>query len=283
MNDSSERPPACLKLSSPETREYWEVPVVFEDEHLLAVDKPSGLLTSPDRYDPQRPNLMGLLHAHIRRGVPWVRERGLTYLANAHRLDFETSGVLLLAKSKPVLTALADLFGSEKPIKTYHALAHGGPPEDAWTVEAKLGPHPTRPGVMRVHPKFGKRSRTDCRVITRFNGFVWLECRPLTGRTHQIRVHLQWAKCPIVGDALYGGGPLWLSEVKPGYRRSRNKEERPLMARVALHASILELAHPVTGEPTRMECPIPRDLRVALKYLERYALPGSLSGVAPTL
>src|SRR5690242_1640300 len=105
-----------IKLSSQETREFWEIPVLFEDEHLLAVDKPAGLLASPDRYDPQRPNLMRLLHDGIRDGKPWARERGLTYLMNAHRLDFETSGVMLLAKSKPVLVQLANLFGSEKPL-----------------------------------------------------------------------------------------------------------------------------------------------------------------------
>ena len=77
----------------------------------MALDKPAGLLVSPDRYDAQRPNLMKLLHGGIERGVPWARERGLTYLMNAHRLDFETSGVILLARSKPVLVALANLFG----------------------------------------------------------------------------------------------------------------------------------------------------------------------------
>src|SRR5882724_4883703 len=90
-----------IKLSSPATREFWEMPVLFEDEHLLALDKPAGLLTSPDRYDPARPNLMKLLHAGIERGAPWAKQRGLSYLMNAHRLDFETSGIILLAMSKP--------------------------------------------------------------------------------------------------------------------------------------------------------------------------------------
>ena len=118
---------SCIKLSSPATRKFWEIPVLFEDEYLLALDKPGGLLTSPDRYDPQRPNLMKLLHAAIAGGKPWARERGLNYLMNAHRLDFETSGVILLAKSKPALVALANLFGSEKPLKKYAALVQGTP------------------------------------------------------------------------------------------------------------------------------------------------------------
>ena len=84
----SDPPGPFIKLSSPETEEFWKVPVLFEDEALFAVDKPAGLLTSPDRYDPDRPNLMKLLHRDIDRGAPWIRERNITYLANAHRLDF---------------------------------------------------------------------------------------------------------------------------------------------------------------------------------------------------
>src|SRR3954468_11221042 len=101
-----------IKLSAPATKEFWEVPVVFEDEHLLALDKPSGLLTSPDRYDPNRANLMKLLHAGIAENKPRPRYPGLTYLSTANRLDFETSGVILLAKNKEVLVQLADLVGA---------------------------------------------------------------------------------------------------------------------------------------------------------------------------
>jgi len=276
-------PSGVLKLSSPATHDYWEVPVLYEDRHLLAVEKPAGLLTSPDRYDPERPNLMRLLHGHIAKGVPWARERGLTYLANAHRLDFETSGVLLLAKTKPVLTVLANQFGNEKPEKVYLAIAQGSPAEDAFEVDAKLAPHPVRPGVMRVDPKNGKRSLTAFRTLTRFRGFTLLECRPRTGRTHQIRIHLRWVQLPLVGDRVYGGSPLWLSEIKPGYRPRRSKEERPLLGRVALHAMTLALEHPVTGEPVRIESPVPKDFRVAIKYLERFASPmgGAGDGARP--
>ena len=131
------RPPnsavsAAIKLSSPATREFWEIPVLFEDAHLLALDKPAGLLTSPDRHDLDRPSLMKLLHAGIADKKPWARERNLTYLSNAHRLDSETSGVMLLAKNKPALVALADLFGSEKPLQKYVALAWGSPPAETF-------------------------------------------------------------------------------------------------------------------------------------------------------
>ena len=264
---------SVIKLSSPATREYWEIPILFEDAHLLALDKPAGLLTSPDRYDPNRPNLMKLLHAGISAGKPWAKERNLAYLSNAHRLDFETSGVILLAKSKEILVALANLFGAEKPLKTYVALVRGEPSEKEFEVDARLAPHPVKLGLMRVDPKNGKRSTTKFEVLEDFPrfGYALLKCRPLTGRTHQIRIHASHAGLKIVGDELYGGKSLWLSRLKPDYRLKPGKEERPLLSRVALHAESLQLAHPVTAETVTFTAPWPKDLKVALKYLRLYS------------
>jgi len=266
---------SAIKLSYPATRDFWEIPIPYEDEHLLALDKPSGLLTSPDRYDPNRPNLMKLLHAGIADSKPWAKERGLTYLMNAHRLDFETSGVILLAKAKPVLVQLANLFGSEKPIKSYSALVQGCPTADQLQVDAKLAPHPVRVGVIRVDPKHGKRATTTFEIRERFDGWTLLTCQPLTGRTHQIRVHLRHAGLPIVADSLYGGKPLWLSRLKQDYHLKRDKEERPLMGRVALHAEELTLTHPVTGQLLTIRASWPKDFTVALKYLRRFASVGA--------
>src|SRR3954462_4074596 len=111
-----------IKLSSPATKDYWEIPVLFEDDALLAIDKPARLLVSPDRYDPKRPNIMKLFHRDIARGAKWIQERGIAYLANAHRLDFETSGVLLLTKTKPALINVANQYGAEQTRKTYLAI-----------------------------------------------------------------------------------------------------------------------------------------------------------------
>jgi RluA family pseudouridine synthase len=262
--------PATVKLSAPETREFWEIPILFEDEHLFALDKPARLLTSPDRYDPNRPNLMRLLHRDIQRGARWAASRGMTYLANAHRLDFETTGVILLARNKPALIALANQFGSDQPRKVYLALAHGAPAEDAFEVEAALAADARQPGRMRVDPKHGKRAKTAFEVIERFGGYVLLRCHPVSGRTHQIRVHLRHAGLPLVGDAVYGGRPLLLSRLKRDYRLKPGQTERPLMDRVALHAHRLTVAHPATGRPVVIEAPWPKDLTVAVKYLRRF-------------
>jgi len=262
---------AVIKLSSPATREFWEIPVLFEDAHLLALDKPARLLSTPDRYDPQRPNLMRLLHQGIAAAKPWAVERGLTYLSNAHRLDFETTGVFLLARSKPVLVALADLFGSQKPCQRFVAIAAGAPPETQFEINARLAAHPAKAGVMRADPHHGKRSCTVVEVREQFRGYALLRCTPLTGRLHQIPAHLRHIGLPLVGDARYGGKPLWLSRLKPDYRLKPGHEERPLLGRAALHVEELCLPHPVTGETLTITAPWPKDLTVAVKYLRRYA------------
>jgi len=272
MSDPAPKPSLPpIKLSAPATKEFWEIPVLFEDEHLLAINKPASLLTSPDRYDANRPNLMRLLHEGIAAPKPWAKERGLTYLSNAHRLDFETTGVMLLAKNKPALVKLADMFGAEKPTKVYIAIVQGSPAADEFEVDEPLAPHPTSVGLMRVDPKKGKKSKTLFSVITRWRGYTLLKCQPLTGRTHQIRVHLRHAGVPILGDALYRGGKLYLSEIKRKYRGHEDREERPLISTVALHAEQLSLPHPITNEPITITAPWPKDLTVAVKDLKNFA------------
>jgi len=237
------------QTSSPATREFWEISVLFEDGHLLALDNPPGC-RSPRPLRPQRPNLMTLLHTAIVGAKPWARERGLDYLMNALRLDFEMSGVILLAKNKPALIALANLFGSEKPVKKFTALVQGQPPENQFAVDAKLAPHPIRIGLLHVDSKNGKKSKTQFEVLETFprSGHALLKCEPNIGRPHQIRMHLRYAGFPVVGDELYGGKPLWLSRLKPNYRLKPGHEERPLLSRATLHAEELSLPHPVTGE-----------------------------------
>jgi len=261
---------SVIKISSP-AREFWEIPVLFEDEQLLALDKPAGLLTSPDRQDVKRPNLIGLLHDAVTAGKPWARERGLSYLMNSHRLDSDASGVLLLVKNKAVLVKLANLFGSERPFKKYIGLVQGSPSEDQFEIDARLAAHPLDPGFLRVDSRNGKKSRTRFAVLEKFSRWTLLQCEPLTNRPGQVRAHLRHAGLPLVGDERHGGKPLWLSRLKRGFRLKSGHEERPLISRAALHAERLDFAHPVTGAATTIAAPWPKDLRVAVKYLRQFA------------
>ena len=262
---------APIKLSSPATREFWEIPVLFEDEHWLALDKPAGLLTSPDRLVPERPSLMKLLQAGLAAGKPWARERGLAYLANAHRLDFSTSGVILLAKNKPALVALADQFGAGRAVRKYIALVQGVPPDAEFVVAEKISPHPLKPGEMRIDLRTGKKSQTEFSVLESFSRWSLLRCQLLIERSRQIPLHLSHAGFPLVGDDFHGGKQLWLSRLKPDFRLKPGREERPLISRPALHAEELSLQHPVSREMVAIRAEWPKNLRVAMKYLRLYA------------
>lgn len=260
-----------LKLSSPATREFWEIPIVYEDESLLAFNKPVGLLTSPDRHDAHRPSLMQLLHRDIKRGAAWATARNLSYLMNVHRLDAETSGIVVMARNKAVFIAVANLFGTEKPTRRYVALAFGHPKEDEFRVDAKIAPDPLRPGNMRVNSRAGKKASTEFRVLTRFKGCTLIECKPATERLHQIRVHLKHLRLPVLGDSSYGGPPLLLSRLKRDYRLKKGRIERPLISQPAVHLEEVSFSHPLTSAQVTMTAGWPKDLTVAVKYLRLYA------------
>jgi RluA family pseudouridine synthase len=239
--------------------------ILYEDDSLVAFDKPSGLPVSPDREGDARATLIGL-----------VREAYGRQAASVHRLDAEASGIVLCAKTKPALDFLSGQFQSKSARSTYHALVSVLRPDGAlpaeFSVELALGADEDNPGRVRVfHRRGGRPSVTMFRILERFGPHAWLECRPLTSRAHQIRVHLASAGAPVLNDGIYGdpGSVLLLSELKRGYKG--RDAERPLLRRLALHAVALSFVHPVRREPLEILAPLPGDLEIALKYLRRFA------------
>lgn len=271
MPQSQQNKNNILHLSWSLTGEHVAVPVLYEDDYLLVIDKPSGWLTSPDGWDPKRANIMGMIHEGIREGKGWARSRGLTYLMNAHRLDKDSSGILVLAKSKETLRELVKQFSDQHPTKVYLALVHGVVLEERFIVDLPLAHHPSNPQFVIVDRGRGKRAITKFEVAEHFVGYTLMRCYPITGRTHQIRVHIQRKGHPVVADPLYGGRPLYLSSLKPNYRLRKGSQEKPLIGRLALHAWKITLIHPVKREPIEITSPLPRDFEVTLKYLRRYA------------
>jgi len=265
-----------IRLSVPESKQSWELRVLFEDEHLLAVDKPAGLASTPESAAPDSGNLLSWLHQGIAEGKSWARQRGLSYLMNVHRLDTEVSGVLLFVRSKEALASLANQFGNEKPMMEYVALVQAGPIEPPSEVIGALAPHRFKPGLMQVDPHHGKKARTAFETVERIGKFLLLKCLPVPDRPHQVRAHLRRARLPALGDRPYGGRLLLLSTLKPDYRLRPDQTERPLIQSPAVHAAALNLVHPVSGAPLRIEAPWPKDICVALKYLKRF------TGQAPT-
>lgn len=240
-------------------------PIIHEDDALVAFDKPSGLLVAPDRWNKAREHLVGLVHAKFG-----------PHVANGHRLDADASGLVLFAKTKPALDALSGQFQAKTVTKIYHALVVGTPPHDTFTIDLALKEDEARPRRMCVVKKHGQACVTEFRVLERFGGppgrasFAFLECRPRTSRTHQIRAHLAACGQPILNDPLYGNDTqLLLSDLKRGYKN--RAKEQPLLRRLALHASELTCTHPATHERVTLRAPLPNEFEVALKYLRKFA------------
>jgi 23S rRNA pseudouridine955/2504/2580 synthase/23S rRNA pseudouridine1911/1915/1917 synthase len=193
-----------------------------------------------------------------------------------HRLDRDTSGVLIMAKSSSVHAALSQQFEHRKVLKTYLALVAGQGIRAEGMIRLPIGPHPQRPGMMAIQRHHGKAALTRYTAIERFRGYTLLDVRPRTGRSHQIRVHAQAIGHPLAIDPLYGSSePLLLSALKPSYRPKAGTEEHPLMTRLTLHAQALQLMHPTRGEMLTWVAPLPKDFAAVLRNLRRYRrLPG---------
>jgi RluA family pseudouridine synthase len=219
------------------------IPLLYMDEILLAINKPAGLPTLPDGYDPAAPHVRSLLEPHF--GRVWI----------VHRLDRDTSGVLLLARTAEAHQALNRQFDQRQVSKIYHALVTGSPDWDSYTVDFPLRADVGHKHRTAVDPARGKPAVTHLRVLERFKNDTLIEAAPQTGRTHQIRAHLAAVGYPLVGDGLYGS-------VKVG-------SSSPGMLRLALHARQLTIEHPLLRSSLQFEAPYPEDFARALDQLRQ--------------
>ncbi|MBC8245600.1 MAG: hypothetical protein H8E20_14545 [Verrucomicrobia bacterium] len=261
-----------IRLFSPDETRSWVFPVLFEDDHYLALDKMTHMAVSHSQLFPDRPSLDNLIRHAIGADARWAVKRGIRRLPFACRIDFETSGIALFCKDNEARQKVGDLLGANEERREFQCLVHGTPSDDSLEVDAKIGWVRERPELMQAG-KRGKQARTRFEVAERFAGFTLLNCQPETDRKHQIRAHLQHLRLPLVGDACYGGKLLLLSKMKPNYRPRRDGTEQPLLDRAALHYSKLSFSHPFTGETVAIESPLARDMQVAIKYLRKYSTP----------
>jgi len=243
---------AALDRGGPDTAADEPFTVLFEDEHVLLVDKAAGCLV----HDNERMQGNTLASLADERFGPLPALRGEYRPGIVHRLDRETSGVMVLARRERAMRRLLDAFAARRVSKTYLALVHGEPETATFDVEDPLEPEPGHVDRQRVaRSDEGKPARTRFCVLESFGDFSLVECRPTTGRRHQIRVHLASRGHVIVDDRLYGSS---LREAPPG---------APWPTRHMLHARALEFNHPFEEEPVRFEAPIPGDLRRFVDWL----------------
>ena len=230
--------------------------VIYNDDDIVVLNKRSGLLIAADRYDEDAPRL------------DLEAEKEFGKLFAVHRIDKDTSGCVIYAKNAEAHRALSMQFENREVQKIYHCLVHGYPTWETNHVTAKLLPDGDAKHRTTLNQRFGKEAVTDFKNLGKVGPYTWIEARPHTGRTHQIRVHLNSLGLAIVCDPLYSGNqhPVLLSEIKKRWNGDETSE-RPLLSRLALHAYRLTLTHPKTGEKMTFTAPYPKDMEATRKQL----------------
>jgi 23S rRNA pseudouridine955/2504/2580 synthase/23S rRNA pseudouridine1911/1915/1917 synthase len=230
--------------------------VIFENEDFIAINKAPGMLSIPDRHDDTQLSLSRMLTIQF----------GKIYVV--HRLDRDTSGIILFAKNEHSHKYLSAIFEKRTIQKIYTGIVKGSMPSSNGIIDEPIMEHPFRKGEMTIHKK-GKLSRTEYEVVNDFGIYSLVKFIIHTGRTHQIRVHAQHIGHPLVGDKIYGDGkPVLLSSFKKRFNLKEDAEEKPLLNRLALHAASLNFKNE-NGEEFSLEAPLPKDMYALVEQLKK--------------
>jgi 23S rRNA pseudouridine1911/1915/1917 synthase len=255
-----------MTLPEPPSREILpeDIPlnIIYEDNELIILNKQSSMIVHPAR---------GNTHGTLVNGLAFYSDKLSSGLGEfrpgiVHRLDKNTTGVMIVAKDDTAQWKIAKQFEHRQINKTYLAIVHGTPELTADRINAPLGMHPRRRERYAIRPDTGKESITFYETLESFRGYSLLKMMPKTGRTHQIRVHLSYIKHPIVADDMYGGKlvyPWQLADAEPAV-------QEPLLGRVALHAFGIEFKHPTTEKMVQFEAPLPADMNRLLEALREH-------------
>ncbi len=241
--------------------------ILYEDEFMAVVNKPPFMVVHPAKGN-WSGTLVNALRFHFQK---LSMENGDYRPGIVHRLDRDTSGVILIAKEEATHRELSMQFESRKVFKEYHVITRGVLDRDGDYIEKPIGKHPTIREKMAIFPQSNeaKRIRDACtyyEVIERFDGYTYCKAHPKTGRTHQIRVHLAWAGCPVLADELYSGAKeVRLSEIQPHAER-----DEPLLTRQALHAFRLKIFHPMLHQWKEFQAPLPAEFERTLTALRAH-------------
>ncbi len=240
--------------------------VIYKDEDLIIVNKAAGLLVAADRWDKKAERLDKMLSEEL-----FGKNSYENKLFAVHRIDKDTSGLIMYALNSKSHQILNAQFQNKEIEKIYHAVILGSPPQSEFVCSAKLKADSDKLHRTITDEKHGKDSYTEFKVLKKFGRFTLLQAKPVSGRTHQIRIHLKHIGFPILCDPLYGSSePVFLSNIKKSWHGNKY-EERPLLNRLALHAYALKFMHPIKGYIIEVTAEYPKDFRSLLTQLKNIA------------
>lgn len=259
--------PRELKLI-PEPIEFG---VVYEDDHVLVIEKPAGLVVHPGVGNYRGTLVNGLVHYFKDSELPVKQGNDVNRPGLVHRIDKETSGLMIVAKTLEAMNHLSEQFFHHTIDREYVALVWSSPAEEKGTIENLIGRHPNNRMLMAVSEEedYGKRAVTHYEVLENLYYVSLVKCELETGRTHQIRVHMKYLGCPLFNDKRYGGDEIRKGTVYSKYKQFVHNCFQ-IMPRQALHARVLGFEHPATGERMRFESPLPEDFAGALAKWRHY-------------
>jgi len=264
--------PQLAPVLSGQTAAPEDIPlsVVYEDSHLLVIDKPAGMVVHPGSGNPNGTLVNGVAH-HLKQQDPNLDESALPRFGLVHRIDKNTSGLLVMAKTPKAMTSLAKQFFNHTVHRRYIALVWGDVEEDAGTIVAHVGRHQRFRKLFTAYPdgEYGKDAITHYKVLERLNYVTLIECRLETGRTHQIRVHMQLIGHPLFNDDFYGGDRIVKGTIFSKYKQFV-ENCFALCPRHALHAKELGFTHPGNNRPVHFETALPADMEAVIDKWRNY-------------
>ena len=233
-----------------------QIEIIYQDENVVVVNKPAGIIVIPDQHTYESKSLVGILKKQFNQKI-WV----------VHRIDRDTTGVLIFAKNPQAHKDISMQFENSKVHKKYIALVSGVVEDDEGSINKPI----LISGRAVSIDVTGKESITNFKVLESFKSYTLVQALPLTGRRHQIRIHFWSLGHPLAIDSEYGiGEPILLSSLKRNYKTKVGENEKPLISRLTLHAAVLTLTLPGANEEKTFESSLPKDFEITLKQLRKY-------------
>ena len=229
--------------------------IIYRDDDIIAVNKVAGMLSIPDRYDRKKDNVQKIL------------EKKYSKIFTIQLIDRETSGIILFAFNKQSHASICQSLEAREATKTYWALS-SCPDHDRGIISAPISESKSKKKKQIIH-EHGKFAETHYKVLEKFGPYALLELSLITGRTHQIRVHLQHLNAPLMVDSMYGlTEAFYLSDIKR-LKKRKQKDEKPLIKRTSLHARTISFIHPRTSTPIELKAPLPKDFKASINQLRK--------------